>query len=69
MTFNFIINGIGGEKAQNYVDNARWAVVNIVAMIMIVAYCKWLKKKFPPPAPDPEQKRIMEEQLEGEGED
>ncbi len=69
MTFNFVINGIGGEEAQNYVDNARWAVVNIVAMLMIVVYCKWLKKKFPPPAPDPEQKRIMEEQLEAEGED
>ena len=64
MTFNFVITGIGGEEAHLYVDNARWAVVNIVALLLLVAYCKWLKKKFPPPKPDPEQEKRMEEELE-----
>ncbi len=64
MTFNFVITGIGGEEAHLFVDNARWAVVNIVAFGALVGYCKWLKKKFPPPKPDPEQQKLMEEELE-----
>ena len=64
MTFNFVFNGIGGEEAHYYVDNARWAVVNLIGLLAIVAYCKWLKKKLPPPEPNAEQKRIFEEELE-----
>lgn len=64
ITFNFIFCGIGGLEARNWVDYIRWAVINLVALLLTFAYCKMMKKKFPPPQPSPEVEKLLREQYD-----
>lgn len=60
-TFNFVITGLGGEESKDYVDFVRWVVVNLIATLLTFAYCKMMKKKFPPPQPTEEQEKLLRE--------
>ncbi|MCQ2479523.1 MAG: CPBP family intramembrane metalloprotease [Clostridia bacterium] len=60
-TFNFILNGIGGEKSKDVFDYVRWAVINLIALLFTFLYCKMMKKKFPPPKPTEEEEKLLRE--------
>lgn len=60
-TFNFILNGIGGEKFERFADYTRWAVINLIALLLTFLYCKMMKKKFPPPQPTAEEEKLLRE--------
>ena len=60
ITFNLILTGIGGEEYSGYADYIRWIVVNLIALLATLLYCKKMKKKFPPPAPIAEPETELE---------
>ncbi len=63
-TYNVVIYGIGGEEMANYADYIRWILIQGISLLGTLWYCKTMKKKFPPPAPNPaeqEEMKLMEE--------
>lgn len=63
-TFTFMITGIGGQENKYIADYIRWAVINLIAFLFTLAYCKMMKKKFPPPKPAPELESLLREQYD-----
>ncbi len=51
-TYNVVIFGIGGEEAAQWADQIRWIIIQLIALLGTLAYCKKMKKKFPPPKPN-----------------
>lgn len=47
-TFNLITTGIGGEEFSAYADYIRWILINLIALLATLSYCKAIKKKYPP---------------------
>ena len=63
-TFNFMLTGIGGRENKDIVDFVRWSIINLIALLLTLAYCKMMKKKFPPPQPSPEEEKLLREQYD-----
>lgn len=70
ITFNFMITGLGGKESKDFADVIRWGIINVIALLFTFLYCKMMKKKFPPPAPTPEEeerlKALFEDDTDGE---
>lgn len=63
-TYNIIIYGIGGIEKAEYADYIRWILIQSISLIGTLLYCKKMKKKFPPPKPNPselEEMKLIEE--------
>lgn len=63
-TFNFMITGLGGQGFKKWSDYIRWVIINLIALLITFAYCKMMKKKFPPPQPSPEMEKLLREQYD-----
>ena len=63
-TFTFVLTGIGGLEYKHIADYVRWTVINLIAFLFTLAYCKMMKKKFPPPKPSPEMESLFREQYD-----
>lgn len=68
-TFTFEINGIGSGVFKNYAGYVRWTVINLIALLFTLLYCKMMKKKFPPPQPSQEMEALLREQYDDFGEE
>lgn len=63
-TYNVLIYGIGGVDFADYADCIRWILIQGISLLATLAYCKKMKKKFPPPKPNAAQQeeiKLMEE--------
>ncbi len=63
-TYNIVIVGLGGTEFVNYADYIRWIIVQTICLLGTLAYCKKMKKKFPPPKPNQaemEEMKLLEE--------
>lgn len=63
-TFTFVLTGIGGREYKYITDYVRWAVINLIAFLFTLLYCRMMKKKFPPPKPAPEMESLLREQYD-----
>lgn len=58
-TYNVVIVGLGGTEFVNYADYIRWILIQGICLLGTLAYCKKMKKKFPPPKPNPAELEEM----------
>ncbi len=63
-TFTFMLTGIGGREYKYISDYVRWAIINLIAFLFTLLYCKMMKKKFPPPKPSQEIENLLREQYD-----
>lgn len=61
ITFNFLLTGIGGKENKDLADFVRWSLINLISLFITLAYCKMMKKKFPPPQPSAEEEKLLRE--------
>lgn len=59
-TYNVVIVGLGGTENVGYADYIRWILIQGIALIGTLVYCKKMKKKFPPPKPNKAELEEME---------